>query len=135
MDEAGRNPTSTWPHPKKDTRSRKRTGCSGCQWTTADPTLLHTADFLQDLAVVRITAGLFTVLSQQLRQPIVLGYIIAGVINRAHTTLLPRVQDEETISTLAELVGILLLFFLGLEFSVQKLKKAGGSVTITVGET
>ena len=85
--------------------------------------------------MVRITAGLFTVLSQQLRQPIVLGYIIAGVINRAHTTLLPRVQDEETISTLAELVGILLLFFLGLEFSVQKLKKAGGSATITVGET
>ena len=91
---------------------------------------MHTADFLQDLAVVMITAGLVTVLFRQLRQPVVLGYIIAGVIIGPHTPPFPLVQDEKTIRTLAELGVILLMFSLGLEFSIQKLKKVGGTAFI-----
>ena len=74
-------------YPKKDTLSLQCICCPGYHQPVAAPTLLHTDEFLQDLAVVGITAGWVTVLFRQLRQPIVLGYIIAGVIIGAHTAV------------------------------------------------
>jgi CPA2 family monovalent cation:H+ antiporter-2 len=81
--------------------------------------------FLQDLAVVMIVAGLVTILCHRFKQPVVLGYILAGVIIGPHTPPFPLVHEEETIRTLAELGVILLMFSLGLEFSLRKLKKVG----------
>jgi CPA2 family monovalent cation:H+ antiporter-2 len=92
---------------------------------------MHAATFLQDLAVVMIVAGLVTVLFRQLRQPVVLGYIIAGVLIGPHTPPFPLVRDEATIHTLAELGVILLMFSLGLEFNLKKLRQVGGTAVIT----
>ena len=91
---------------------------------------MHTVIFLQDLAVVMIAAGLVTVLFHRFKQPVVLGYIIAGIIIGPHTPPFPLIQDEEAISTLSELGVILLLFSLGLEFSLSKLRQVGGTAFV-----
>src|SRR5882757_6833988 len=69
---------------------------------------------LRDLAVVMIVAAAVTILFHRLRQPVVLGYIVAGVIIGPHTPPFPLVRDEETIKTLSELGVIFLMFSLGL---------------------
>jgi CPA2 family monovalent cation:H+ antiporter-2 len=86
---------------------------------------MHDIAFLQDLAVVMIVAGLVTILFHRLKQPVVLGYILAGVIIGPHTPPFPLIQNRETIDTLAELGMVLLMFSLGLEFSLRKLRKVG----------
>ena len=91
---------------------------------------MHGVAFLQDLAVVMMVAGLVTVLFHRFKQPVVLGYIIAGVIIGPHTPPFPLIKDEEAIKTLAELGVILLMFSLGLEFSLRKLRKVGGAAFI-----
>ena len=83
----------------------------------------HNVTFLQDLAIVMIVAGLVTILFHRLKQPVVLGYILAGVIIGPHTPPFPLVSDEETINTLAELGVVFLMFSLGLEFRIRKLKR------------
>ncbi len=91
---------------------------------------MHGVAFLQDLAVVMIVAGLVTVLFHMLKQPVVLGYIVAGVIIGPHTPPFPLIHDQETINTLAELGVIFLMFSLGLEFSFRKLKQVGTTAII-----
>ncbi|MDB6026450.1 MAG: cation/H(+) antiporter [Verrucomicrobiales bacterium] len=86
---------------------------------------MHGITFLQDLAVVMIVAGLVTILFHRLKQPVVLGYILAGVIIGPHTPPFPLIRDEETIKTLSELGLVFLMFSLGLEFSLRKLKRVG----------
>jgi CPA2 family monovalent cation:H+ antiporter-2 len=91
---------------------------------------MHGIDFLQDLAVVMIVAGIVTIIFHRFKQPVVLGYILAGVIVGPHTPPFPLIQDPETIRILAELGIILLMFALGMEFSLRKLKKVGASAFI-----
>jgi CPA2 family monovalent cation:H+ antiporter-2 len=86
---------------------------------------MHADTFLQDLALVMLVAGMTTVLCRWLKQPVVLGYIVAGMIIGPHTPPYSLVHDEGTINTLAELGVILLMFSLGLEFSLRKLTKVG----------
>jgi CPA2 family monovalent cation:H+ antiporter-2 len=86
---------------------------------------MHGLTFLQDLAVVMIVAGLVTILFHRFKQPVVLGYIVAGVIIGPHTPPFPLIHDEATIHTLAELGIIFLMFSLGLEFNLRKLKQVG----------
>ena len=64
---------------------------------------MHGIVFIQDLATVMLVAGLTTVLFQRLRQPVVLGYIIAGLLVGPHTLPVIFIHDEETIRTLSEL--------------------------------
>jgi len=94
--------------------------------------------FLQDLALVLCAAALTTVACQRLRLPVVLGYLLAGMIVGPHTPI-PFFAHEETISTLAELGVILLMFSLGLEFSLRALARiiptAGVVALIEVGLT
>ena len=86
---------------------------------------MHDAhDFLQNLALVLCVAAVTTVLFQRLRQPVVFGYLLAGMIVGPHIPI-PLVADEEMIRTLSELGVILLLFSLGLEFSLRKLLQIG----------
>src|SRR4051812_28171840 len=87
-------------------------------------------EFLQDLAIVMIVAGIVTILFHRLRQPVVLGYIIAGVIIGPHTPPVHLLNDEKSIQTLAELGMIFLMFSLGLEFSLRKLKRVGVAALI-----
>ncbi len=91
---------------------------------------MHDATFLSDLAIVMIVAGLVTILFHRLKQPVVLGYIMAGVIIGPHTPPFPLIRDEETIRTLSELGIIFLMFSLGLEFSLRKLKEVGATAFI-----
>lgn len=86
---------------------------------------MHHLMFLQDLAIVMIVAGIATILFRQFKQPVVLGYIVAGVLIGPHTPPVQFIHDEETIKTLAELGVIFLMFALGLEFSFRKLQKVG----------
>lgn len=82
--------------------------------------------FLRDLAVVLAVSAATTVLFHLLRQPAVLGYIVAGVIIGPHTPPFSYVSDLHSIHTLAELGIVLLLFSLGLEFDLRKLRRVGG---------
>lgn len=91
---------------------------------------MHTVTFLQDLAVVMIVAGLVMIAFRRMKQPVVLGYIIAGVIIGPHTPPYSLIHDEATINTLSELGVILLMFSLGLEFSLRKLTKVGAPALI-----
>ncbi len=91
----------------------------------------HALIFIQDLAIIMLTAGFTTVLCQKLRQPIVLGYIIAGMILGPNTPPFSLISDEITIKTLAELGVIFLMFSLGLEFNLDKLSKVGKTAVIT----
>jgi monovalent cation:H+ antiporter-2, CPA2 family len=88
------------------------------------------ATILQDLAIVMIVAALATIVFRQFQQPVVLGYILAGVIIGPHTPPFALIEDEHAIETLAELGIIFLMFALGLEFSLRKLKEVGATAFI-----
>ena len=83
-----------------------------------------------DLALILISAGLMTLIFKRLKQPLVLGYIVAGFLASPHFSLTPSVIDTESIHTWSEIGVIFLLFALGLEFSFKKLVKVGGSAVI-----
>jgi K+:H+ antiporter len=87
-------------------------------------------DFLLALTVVLGVAAVTTVLFQRLRQPVVLGYILAGLIVGPHVPI-PLVADREIVQTLSELGVILLMFALGLEFSLRKLVRVGPTAGVT----
>ncbi len=87
-------------------------------------------EFLKALAMVLCVAAVTTVVFQRLRQPVVLGYIIAGVIIGPHVPI-PLVADREIVQTLSELGVILLMFSLGLEFSLRKLVQVGPTAGLT----
>jgi monovalent cation:H+ antiporter-2, CPA2 family len=70
-------------------------------------------------------AGVMMLLCQRFKQPIVLGYIVAGIIIGPYTPPFSFISDEETIKTLAELGVVFLMFSLGLEFNLHKLKRVG----------
>ena len=86
--------------------------------------------FIQDLAVIMLIAGIVTVVFNRFKQPVVLGYIVAGVIIGPHTPPFNMIQDEQTVHILSELGVIFLLFSLGLEFSLKKLAKVGATAVI-----
>ena len=90
---------------------------------------MHDIGFIRDLAVVMLVAGAATILFQRLRQPVLLGYILAGVLIGPHTpgTL---VADPRTIDDISNLGVVLLMFTLGLEFSVRKLREVGVGVLV-----
>jgi CPA2 family monovalent cation:H+ antiporter-2 len=85
---------------------------------------LFTHSFLEDLAMVLCVAAVTTIVFQKIRQPVVVGYLIAGMIVGPYLPI-PLFADPERIHTLSELGVILLMFALGLEFSVRKLIRLG----------
>jgi CPA2 family monovalent cation:H+ antiporter-2 len=87
-------------------------------------------DFLAALAVVLCVAAVTTVVFQRLKQPVVLGYLIAGLIIGPHVPV-PLVADGDIVRTLSELGVILLMFALGLEFRLKRLLEVGATAGIT----
>lgn len=77
-----------------------------------------------------LVAGLTTILCHRFKQPIVLGYIIAGIIIGPYTPPFSLISDVSTVKTLAELGIIFLMFSLGLEFNLHKLGKVGTAAFI-----
>ncbi len=84
-----------------------------------------------DLALILVTAGITTVIFKWLKQPLVLGYIIAGILIGPYFPWFPVVGDHESVETWSEIGMVFLLFAIGLEFSFKKLKKQAGTVGIT----
>ena len=93
------------------------------------PENLH---LVTELAIILIAAGVFTIISKALNQPLILGYIIAGFLVGPHLGLFPQFSVE-AINEWSEIGVIFLLFSLGLEFSFKKLLKIGSSALITTG--
>lgn len=83
-----------------------------------------------DLALILMCAGLTTLIFKRLKQPLVLGYIVAGFIASPHMPYTPSIQDTNDIKLWADIGVIFLLFALGLEFSFKKLMKVGGTAII-----
>ncbi len=95
---------------------------------------MHEIGFIRDLAMVMIVAGATTILFQRLRQPVLLGYILAGVLIGPHTPGV-LVADPKTIDDISNLGVVLLMFTLGLEFSVRKLREVGiGVLMVAIAE-
>ncbi|HID20495.1 MAG TPA: hypothetical protein EYP28_06135 [Methanophagales archaeon] len=85
--------------------------------------------FIQDLAVVLIFAGIVSIIFSRLNQPAIFGYLVAGCLIGQHA--LKFVSDVETVSLFAELSVIFLIFSIGLEFNIKKLRKVGGVALFT----
>ncbi len=85
---------------------------------------------VSDLALILISAGVVTLIFKLLKQPLVLGYIVAGFLVGPHFNLFPTVVEKEVVSQWSEIGIIFLLFALGLEFSFKKLLKVGGTAII-----
>ena len=90
-------------------------------------------NLIRDMAVILISAGVFTIISKALKQPLVLGYIIAGFLIGPYVHFFPGISSTETVQQWAELGITFLMFGLGLEFSVKKLLKVGSTALATAG--
>lgn len=88
-------------------------------------------NLVADLALILISAGIITVIFRWLKQPLILGYLVAGFLVGPHFGLFPDVTSVHTVEQWAEIGIIFLLFSLGLEFSFKKLLKVGSSALIT----
>lgn len=90
---------------------------------------IHT--LIVDLTLITIYAGLTTLLFKKLKQPIVLGYILAGIFAGPFFNFVPTVSDKENLTLWADIGVIFLLFGLGLEFSFKKMINVGKAAMIT----
>ena len=87
-----------------------------------------------DLALILVASGIVTIIFRKLKQPVVLGYIVAGFLISPNFDYLPTVVDQADISAWGDVGVIFLMFGLGLEFSFKKLGQVGGSA-FTVAAT
>lgn len=84
-----------------------------------------------DLAIILVTAGVITVVFKWLKQPLVLGYIVAGFFIGPYFKWFPAVTDVANVHVWSDIGIVFLMFALGLEFSIKKLKKVGATGAIT----
>lgn len=101
---------------------------------------MELSPLIMDLALILISAGIITLIFKRFKQPLVLGYIVAGLLIGGYLTgylpdsigqYIPSISDSENISVWADIGVIFLLFGLGLEFSFKKLMKVGGTASVT----
>jgi CPA2 family monovalent cation:H+ antiporter-2 len=96
---------------------------------------IEITQILQDFATIMIIAAVMTIISYKLKQPLILGYIGAGIIIGPHTPPFSFISNVEVLNLFAEIGIILLLFTVGMEFPIRNLKKIGKRATIiTVAE-
>lgn len=93
--------------------------------------MTHLPALIQDLGLILMAAAVVTLLFKKFKQPVVLGYLIAGVLVGPHFDFFSSVKDTASVSIWAEIGVIFMLFGLGLEFSFKKLAKVGKSASIT----
>lgn len=92
---------------------------------------MHLPELISDLAIMLLTSGVVTVIFKKIKQPLVLGYIVAGFLIGPYMPLFFTVADSASISTWSEIGVIVLMFGLGLEFNLHKLAQVGGTAIIT----
>ncbi|HYG39568.1 MAG TPA: cation:proton antiporter [Cytophagales bacterium] len=93
--------------------------------------MAHLPRLIIDLGLILGIAGITTLIFKKLNQPLVLGYILAGLLVSPKFSFFPSISDLVSIKIWADIGVIFLLFSLGLEFSFKKLVKVGGSASIT----
>lgn len=86
---------------------------------------------IKDLSLIMVLGAIVTIIFKKVKQPVVLGYIVAGFFASSHFSLLPTVTNPENIEFWAQIGIVVLLFNLGLEFSFKKLLNVGGSAVVT----
>jgi CPA2 family monovalent cation:H+ antiporter-2 len=91
----------------------------------------HLQPLIRDLGLILMTAAVAVLLFKKIKQPLVLGYLIAGFLAGNHFDFFPSIKDIKSVEVWAEIGVIFLLFSLGLEFSFKKLMKVGGTASIT----
>lgn len=91
----------------------------------------HTNSLIADLGWILLLGAIVTLLFKKLKQPVVLGYILAGFLASPKFTLLPSITDLENIEFWADLGIVVIMFTIGLEFSFRKLMNAGSSAIVT----
>ncbi len=92
---------------------------------------MHVEGLITDLAFILLLGAAVTLLFKKIKQPVVLGYIVAGFLASPNFEYLPSVTTMENIDFWAEVGIIIMLFCLGLEFSFKKLLNVGGSAVVT----
>jgi CPA2 family monovalent cation:H+ antiporter-2 len=88
----------------------------------------HLKPLISDLGLILMTAGIAVLIFKKLKQPLVLGYLIAGFLAGTHFDFFPSVKDVQSVEVWAE-IGVIILLFTG--FSFKKLMKVGGTASIT----
>lgn len=92
--------------------------------------MLHLAPLITDLATILMTAAITSLVFKRLKQPVILGYMLAGFLVGPHMHIFPTVADTGSIRVWAEMGVIFMLFALGLEFSFRKLTQMGSTVAV-----
>lgn len=92
---------------------------------------VHLPNLISDLGLILVTAAIAVLLFRKLKQPLVLGYLVAGFLASSQFDFFPTVKDMDSVKVWAEIGVIFLLYSLGLEFSFKKLMKVGGTASIT----
>jgi CPA2 family monovalent cation:H+ antiporter-2 len=105
-------------------------------FSTSGSQSLGSDTIVQDFAVIMIVAALMLLLTHKLKQPMVLGYILVGIIIGPYTPPFPLLRDIDTISVIAELGIIMLLFAIGTDFPLARLKSVGRiSIVVALAES
>lgn len=91
----------------------------------------HLDILIRDLALILAVASVTTIIFKKIKQPLVLGYILAGFLTSANFSIFPTIMDTENINLWADLGVIFIMFALGLEFSFHKIANIGGSAIVT----
>ena len=92
--------------------------------------VIEIGQVVQDLAIIMILASVMALISYKLKQPLVIGYIIAGIIIGPHTPPFSLIWNMDTLNLLAEIGIILLLFVVGMEFPIEKLRNIGKKASV-----
>ena len=92
----------------------------------------HLPDLIKDLALILAVAGIVSLIFKRLKQPLVLGYIVAGFLAGPHMVWVPTISDVHDVQVWADIGVIVLLFSLGLEFSFKKVVRMGVAPVIAV---
>ncbi|MEZ0392409.1 MAG: cation:proton antiporter [Pseudobdellovibrionaceae bacterium] len=90
----------------------------------------HLAPLIHDLSIILITAAVTSLIFRKLKQPVILGYMLAGFLISPYTHFFPNITDMQSIQVWAELGVIFMLFSLGIDFSFRKLAQMGSTVLI-----
>lgn len=92
---------------------------------------MHIPVLITDLTYMMLTAGIITILFKKIKQPLILGYILAGFLMSPYFPLFMTVEDTAAIHTWSEIGIIFLMFHLGLEFNLHKLAQVGSTAIVT----
>ncbi|MFL6440961.1 MAG: cation:proton antiporter, partial [Nitrososphaeraceae archaeon] len=91
---------------------------------------IEIGQIVQDFTIIMVVASVMALVSYKLKQPMVIGYIIAGMIIGPHTPPFSLLINQDILNLFAEIGIILLLFVVGMEFPIEKLRSIGRKASV-----